>query len=73
MTDDDFSLLKSEIESVMDHHIDDLLDHRQTWDCTFYFSSTVDVLAGFNSGIWNTGNLCGAHHLAMKREMIHLI
>ena len=26
MTDDDFSILKSEIESVMDHHIDDLLE-----------------------------------------------
>ena len=24
MTDDDFTALKSEIESVMDHHIDDL-------------------------------------------------
>jgi len=26
MTDDDFSSLKSEIESVMEHHIDDLLE-----------------------------------------------
>ena len=26
MTDDDFSSLKTEIESVMDHHIDDLLE-----------------------------------------------
>jgi hypothetical protein len=26
MTDDDFSILKNEIESVMDHHIDDLLE-----------------------------------------------
>jgi hypothetical protein len=26
MTDDDFSLLKSEIASVMDHHIDGLLE-----------------------------------------------
>ena len=26
MTDDDFSILKCEIESVMDHHIDDLLE-----------------------------------------------
>ena len=26
MTDDDFSILKSEIESVMDHHVDDLLE-----------------------------------------------
>ena len=26
MTDDDFAKLRSEIESVMDHHIDDLLE-----------------------------------------------
>ena len=26
MTDDDFSILKCEIESVMDHHVDDLLE-----------------------------------------------
>ena len=26
MTDDDFSILKNEIESVMDHHVDDLLE-----------------------------------------------
>jgi hypothetical protein len=26
MTDDDFSSLKTEIESVMEHHIDDLLE-----------------------------------------------
>ena len=26
MTDDDFSILKSEIESIMDHHVDDLLE-----------------------------------------------
>ena len=26
MTDDDFAILKSEIESVMDHQIDDLLE-----------------------------------------------
>ena len=26
MTDEDFSSLKTEIESVMDHHIDDLLE-----------------------------------------------
>jgi len=26
MTEDDFSSLKTEIESVMDHHIDDLLE-----------------------------------------------
>lgn len=26
MIDDDFSILKNEIESVMDHHIDDILE-----------------------------------------------